>query len=217
MSQLARKNERTSAVEQEPGTVLRRDGDVFIVETDSADVRARRATSCLLDPAVGDLVLVAVLPRGHAYVLAVLEREEGAPGTLVSDGSLRVDVRRGTLGLAASEGVHVVAGKDVSLVAPALHGRAADAHVGLDRLSYVGAFVRAQLDRAKLLGKSLDTVFERISSRAKRSHRVVEEADHLRAERIDYAASSAIHLKGQTAVITAEQLVKVDGDQIHLG
>jgi hypothetical protein len=51
----------------------------------------------------------------------------------------------------------------------------------------------------------------------KRSYRFVEEADQVKAQRIDYAAEKSVCLRGENALVVAEELVKVDGGQIHLG
>ena len=60
-------------------------------------------------------------------------------------------------------------------------------------------------------------LLDRVSSRVKRSYRMVEECDHVRAEQIDYAAKKRLSLHGETALLTAQHLAKVEGDQIHLG
>jgi hypothetical protein len=204
-------------VTEDHGTVIRVEGSTFVVAAEGRERRARRATSCLLEPAVGDLVLLATLPHGQSYVLAVLEREEGAPASLVSEGDLHIKVKRGDLGLAAEGGVRVCAGKEASVVSAAVQLRAADGHVAIDRLTYFGTFLRASVQRAKVFGQSFDATLERVSQRAKRAYRFIEEAEHVRAERIDYAAKSALRLHGETVVVTAEHLAKVDGDQIHVG
>ena len=49
----------------------------------------------------------------------------------------------------------------------------------------------------------------------KRSYRAVEETDQLRAGQIDYVAKETLSLHGENALLTAEELVKVDGEQIH--
>jgi hypothetical protein len=89
--------------------------------------------------------------------------------------------------------------------------------VVLSRLSFVGSVVQAEVERLKLLAESVDTTLTRLYQRVKRSYRVVEELDQLKAERIDYEAKELLSLHGKHATITAESLVKVDGDQIHLG
>ncbi|WP_437597410.1 DUF3540 domain-containing protein [Sorangium sp. So ce590] len=196
--------------------MLRIDGSAYIIETDDGEVRAKRATSCLLAPAAGDLVLLAIVNGTH-YILAVLEREEGAPSHIVSEGDLQIRLRSGSLGLAAPDGVHVVSGRDLSMAASTLRVQAEEGHVALELFSFLGKTVRAEVDRAKLIGRSLDSQLERLLQRVKRSYRIVEEADHVRAERIDYAAKGNVAIHGENARITASHVVKIDGDQIQVG
>ncbi|WP_437997654.1 DUF3540 domain-containing protein [Sorangium sp. So ce185] len=200
----------------EHGAVLRFDGSAYIVETDDGEVRAKRATSCLLEPAAGDLVLLAAVNGAH-YVLAVLEREEGAPSRLVSEGDLQIRLQRGSLGLSAPDGVHVQSGKDLSMVASTFRVQAKEGHVALELFSFLSKMVRGEVDRAKLVGRSLDAHLERVMQRVKRSYRIVEEADHVRADRIDYAAKGNLAIHSENAKITASHLVKIDGDQIQVG
>ncbi len=221
MRNLARKQSYNPEVSQTLGTVVdveaSEKGSVVVVETETRVVRAKRATSCLLEPVAGDVVLVAALDADHAYVLAVLEREAGAPASLVADGDLSIKLPRGAFEVAASSGVHIVSTEEVSVVSGAIRVNAVDGSVALERLSFLGKYVRAEIGRARVFGETLDTMLNRFSQRVKRSYRVVEECDHVRAEQLDYAARKRLSLHGETALISAQNLAKVEGDQIHLG
>jgi hypothetical protein len=188
---------------QEMGRVLAAEGDTLRVRAGACDYDAKRAVSCLVEPVADDIVLVALAPNGAAYVLAVLEREEGARATLSTDGDLEIRQRHGRVTIAAQEGIDLIAAKAVSVIGHELQVNVAE-----------GSLVGRSL---KVLAHTLDSVLERLSSRVKHAHRTVEETDTLRAERIDYSATSTMSLHGENAIVTAEQLVKVDGAQIHLG
>jgi hypothetical protein len=199
------------------GSVLRVEDGAFIVETANGERRAKRATSCLVEPTPDDLVLLATLGADRAYVLAVLEREAGAPCCLVADGDLAIKAASGELELAAAKDVRVVSGEEVAIVSSAVSVHAAQGNVAVGKLSFLTRLLSAELGRAKVFAESFDSMLDRLSQRVKRSYRVVEECDHLRAERIDYAAKGTLGLHGETALVTAERLAKVEGDQIHLG
>jgi len=57
----------------------------------------------------------------------------------------------------------------------------------------------------------------RFSQRVKNAYRRVEGMDQLRAQHIDHAADKTMSLRGENTLMTAKQLVKVDGEQIHMG
>ena len=63
----------------------------------------------------------------------------------------------------------------------------------------------------------MDSVTERWTQKTKRSYRFVEEMDITRAQEIDTRASGTLSMRGKNAITTAEELVKMDGRQIHLG
>lgn len=203
-------------VTQEIASVVRRKDKDFVLRLDGSELVARRATSCLVEPEPGDLVLVA--SSAHAsYVLAVLEREEGKKATLAADGDLDLRVANGKLSIAAQDGIDLATGADASIVAARVNVSAVDGNVVVSRLTMLSSFVRAELDKVKLVATTFDSIVERVSAKLKRSYRKVEEIDHVEAEQIDYSAEKLMALRSQNAVVTAEELVKIDGDQVHMG
>lgn len=183
----------------------------------SVEYRAERAASCLLRPEVGDEVLVALLPDRRAFVLAVLVRDGARPTEVRVEGDLRLCAEGGRVALSGSEGVAMVTPRDVEMVAGRVSIKAVATSLVSEAITVVGKAVASELDRVKLSARTFDAVLERFTQRAKRSIRVVEETDHLRAERIDYAADKSLAMNGENAVLTARELVKVDGGQIHIG
>jgi hypothetical protein len=225
MNNLVRKIRRDVVSSPDEGRVVEETGRVLamgeegavLVRTASGDHQARRAVSCLVAAEVDDLVLVARSPLEGAFVLAVLRRESGAGTTVAVAGDLDVRLTGGRLRLAAQEGVDLLSAREVSVVAGGLRVNAAEGHVVLQSLSFLGDAVSAEIDRVKLFASRLDSVLERFSQRVQRSYRTVVETDQLRAERIDYTADKTMHLHAEHALVTADELVKVDAEQIHLG
>src|SRR4051812_21982746 len=202
---------------EETGKVIDVRGASLTVETGTGTYPARRAVSCLVAPEPGDLILTAVTPTGAAYVLAVLERPGGGAAVLTADEDLSIRLPNGRFSVAAQEGVDLVSGQDMAVIAGELKVTAAEGNVTVSRLSFVSALVETEIDRLKMIAGSVDATLTRFYQRVKRSYRVVEELDQVKAERIDYEAKEHVRLHGKNAIITAESLVKVDGDQIHLG
>ena len=206
-----------SRVFQEGGAVLRLEGPCILVETTSGTYRARRAVSCLVAPEPGDRVLVAALEDGTVYVLAILEREAGHATAISVDGDLTVQLPNGRFSVAAQEGMNLISGKDVAIVTGGLEVNAVRGSFAVEHLSFLGTFLQANIEKAKLVAGSLDSSLDRLSQRVKRSYRFVEEIDQVRADQIDYAAKKSLSLHARNAMVTAEELVKLDGEQIHVG
>lgn len=210
MVSVARKIE-VKAVFQEFGEVVAVDADALVVRTATSDVGARRAASCLLAPSVGDRVLLATEERGDAYVLAVLEQRDPSAATIAVEGDLSLRSARGKITMAAQDGIELVTAAAARIAASAVDVNA------LSTLSVAATAVKAELDKVKLFATTLDSFFERVSLRAKRSFRTVEELDQVKARHIDYTASGNAHIHASNTLFTAKDLVKLDGEQVHIG
>ncbi len=217
MHNLAIKQEQHADVFQDMGAVVQIEGPVFVVRCGSVELRAKRAASCLLQPERGDFVLVAGAGSGPCYVLAVLERDEAAAGRIVVDGDLKIQLPNGRLAVAAQDGVHVASGQDVSVAAPTVKVQAVEGTIAVERTSLIGSLLQAEVQAVKVFAGTVDSLIDRVSQKVKRVYRQIEESEHVRAARIDYVAKKNMSLRGGSTLITAEELVKVDGDQIHLG
>jgi len=207
----------TSTVFQEIGTVNAVVGDKLGVHTASGAFAARVAASCLLRPRPGDSVLVAVPPDGDLFVLAVLERDdaEGAHELRV-EGDLELKAT-GQLEICGLEGTQVRSPAHLELGAPQISVTGVETRVSSDRLHVFGRVLQAHADTVKTVLGAIDSFADRVSQHVKRSYRFVEEMDVTRAKQIDSRAERTMTLRAKNTFVAAEDLVKVDGDQIHLG
>ena len=199
---------------QAMGTVVRVEGPTFVVRSREGDLRCRRAVSCLVEPLLHDYVLVG--GQGQAsYVLSVLERES-RDAQLSCEGDLTVKVAS-RFAVVASEGVDLVTPKHLNLTAAEVGVQASRAKLIASEILAIGSEVVGELANVKLKGTFLDKVFERVTERVQRSFRRVEEIDQLKAKQMDYLAEETLCLRSENMVAVAQELVKVDGEQIHFG
>jgi len=207
-----------SLITEESGTVTNRKGDELTVELGSGVVAAKRAFSCLVEPLEGDRVLVAVEASSRAYVLAVLERtREGAKTTLRVEGDLEIRAPMGACSIAAQEGVRIASPGEVSLTSADLTVNTLRGKVVMEKLAFVGQWVQGELGKLRVLAESVDSVVTRVSERVTRSYRTVDEIDQVKAHQMDYTAKEQIRMHAKNTIVTSDNLVKVDGDQIHFG
>jgi hypothetical protein len=198
-------------VYQEFGQVRHVEGAAVTVRTTLLDVPAKRAASCLLDPAVGDRVLLAVEEGGDAFVLAVLEQKAPGTATVSVEGDLTLRAVGGRVSIAAQEGFEVASAAAARILAKAVEVSA------LESLSLLGGAVRAELGKVKVVASAIEGFFDRVRQHTKYSHRTVEELDQVNARHLDYAAEESAHLRGENTLVTADHLVKVNGEQVHVG
>jgi hypothetical protein len=177
---------------------------------------AARAVSCLEAPREGDLVLLTTLAEGGCFVLAVLARE--APGhRLAFEGDVEFAVRDGALRVFAKEGVEVLTAGRLGATADEVDVSARRAGVAVQAVTFVGHTVETEVKRARHVAAQVDRVAERVVERAGSMFRYVSGLDHLRADAADWVVAKLLNVHAKTAMVTADELVKVDGEQIHMG
>ncbi len=161
---------------------------------------AKIALSCLIEPEPGDRVLASPID-GTLWVTTILSRSSELPLKLLAATNLHIAAPNGTLTLSANS----------------LAIQASRTRLLLDDVLHIGRVVTAHIGTLKLFGSLLETLVERVLLQAKRSFRLLEETDHLRANNIDYNATSSMSLLAENTFITAENTVRVDANQIHMG
>jgi hypothetical protein len=200
---------------QDVGTVVGTLGDRWLVRVASESVEARRALSCLVAPELGDAVLVASHREG-VHVLAVLDRPSEGPLHLAIEGDARL-AATGQLRLEGQEGVQLVTPGPTTLAVGSLEVASASATFALGAVEIAADVVESQIERLRTKAKTIETVAERSISRFREALRIVSDWEQVRAGYLEYAARSVAHIRAKAAVITSEEVTKVDGAQIHLG
>jgi hypothetical protein len=215
MGDAVRKLEPVREVAHDFANVLAVRGAEVDVESAWGRRTLRRAPSCLVEPGVGDRVLVAE-SEVEGYVLAVVA-SEGDTSKVTVPGDLHVNVPNGKFTVSAAEGVDLITSRAVQMVASALKMRAAEGEVLVDKLAYVGKELVGDTRTAKLVVGAMTSFVDRLQQNVKRSFRTVEETDQLRAKRVDYRTDEELTLRARHAFVTASALIKMMGEQIHMG
>ncbi len=204
-----------AAFAMRPGVVDGAADDYLTVRVGGRRCLARRATSCLVEPVIGDRVLVAD-GGGEAFVLAVLERDPGVVTTLATDGDLEL-APRGKLVVTAPTGIHLATARDMTLSATTLEAVADEANLVWKVIRVASRTLDAQIARVDVSAEESTTLIGRVFSKAKRVFRIVEETETLRTRQLDVVAETNLRMHGDTTLVTATDLVKIDGKQIQLG
>lgn len=189
--------------------------DDVAVSHEGRSTLARRAASCLLAPLAGDTVLVA-RAGGRAYVLAVLERESSERAVEV-EGDLHLRSRHGAVTIEAERALRLrtpgtlgVAGKTLTLAAEQASWVAGQIRVLSEHLAL-------ESTRIRQVASFSEVVAESIKETLGRSYRTIRESEHVDAGSLTLSVRNMLRSHADTAIVTAKKLIKLDGDQIHLG
>ena len=195
--------------------LLARDGRDARILWQGAIQPARIAFGCLVRPEPGDRVLVGPAD-GALWVLSVLERPSGAPPRLWAEGDLAI-AARGDISLTAGQSVAIAAGATLQATAAEIDLHAGIARFVLDELIQVGRKASWYVGKLRSLGDVVETFAEHVLTRAQRASRFIAETDQMRAGDIDHRAEGTLQLQADLAFVTADTLVRVDAEQIHMG
>jgi hypothetical protein len=209
------KSNYTAAADLVQAKVVDAGEDICRLTGPAGSFTARRAVSCLLQPAAGDTVLAAEV-AGSTWILAILVRGE-SPAVLQLPADSTVKVAQGGLKFAVQEDLTLAAGRELSAVAPQVTVQAVRAGFTLGALQLAAGLVEATVEQVKTVAEFLDTVAERVRLKAGSSHREVEDLEHLQAGQLYYSIKNVLNLRGKHAVMSAESEVRLDGERIHLG
>jgi hypothetical protein len=191
--------------------------DGIMVDDGGVARLVRQATSCLIEPELGDLVLLAVPANDPGgYLLAVLERE-GKQATLAAAGDLVIAAPRGRVTVAASEGLELATPKQLDVRADELRVQARSGRMFLDECAAIVRSMFASLTKLTHVGEVLELLVDRVTQRSKHSVRAIEGLDHTQAQNLELQAQNAVHVRATRTVVNGSEVVKVDGGQIHLG
>lgn len=197
------------------GTVEGAADDYLSVRLGARRALARRAVSCLVEPQTGDRVLCS-LEGEEVFVLAVLEREAAGPTVISAAGDVEI-AAGGTFTVTAPAGLHLATARDMTLTATRLESVADEASLVWKVARLATRALTADLGRAEVTAEESTSIVGRVVQRARRVYRMIEGTETVRAGQVDVVAETGLRMHGQTAVVTAGDLVKVDGKQIQLG
>jgi hypothetical protein len=200
------------------GEVIRGDGEGCVVRTATAGLlECRRAASCLLQPEIGDRVLVSGPDANETFVIAVLERCTPGMQRLTLTGDTTISVQAGTLSLQGQQGIALASPQTISLSGQQLTATAATGTFVVGASQWVGRSLDATVSRLKLLGESLESLVDRVVQHSRISVRRIDEMERVESRQIDYHAQEMLSLRGEATMIGGKELIKADGKQIHLG
>ncbi|MHB8885012.1 MAG: DUF3540 domain-containing protein [Methylovirgula sp.] len=169
----------------------------------------RCATSCLVAPEPGDLVLVAG-NSDEGYVLAVLERPGPAPAVL--NAATPSDVM-----VLGAKKLVMRAEEEIEIVAPQTNIRGKRFTIAVEALSVIANLLSQTLGRWQSSAQKIDTVATDIATKAARRVTIVDETDMLEAGAIVQRIDAASVTNAQAVVIAAGEDLRLDGARVTVG
>jgi hypothetical protein len=180
----------------------------------SAELTARRADGCLLEPAPGDVVLVMRHSGAVHYMLNILEKKESAR-VLRFPGDLELDVSQGRCALHA-QSLDLTGRETISMCGGEVTLAGKEGRMRFGRLDVLAKVLEARMQSVQALGETIRLAAAHFTSRLGRVLRLTGFELH-RAETIRTEVEERFTVQAGQADILAKDEVTVDGKKIHLG
>jgi len=193
------------------------DGERFgVVSAEGHRYWLKPAVGCLLQPAVGDSVLVS-LAGDEGYILSVLERGQAQTAELRVAGDLCLSLPSGALSINVRDGVALDAGDALAVHAAQAVAHFCDAQLGVGMLKITGECAENHwLERNDHTLRHNEQAV-RHSAEYGDSRRQVQGHEELSAGSLRQQVDKDWSLRGETLDLFADVTVAVGGERIKLG
>lgn len=156
-----------------------------------------RASSCLAIPQEGDSVLI-FSDLHHHWILAILSSADKNK-FLIEGSELSINTDK------------------IAITAKEIHSDSDTWSASHKSLRIYASQVISNVINMEWIGKSIAVWIDLISCNSRRTMRNVSEIEAVQCANYDLQVKEAMALSAENAVITSEKLMKIDGDQIHVG
>ncbi|TCV98830.1 uncharacterized protein DUF3540 [Biostraticola tofi] len=180
----------------------------YLISFDNRTWQCQLAASCLLRPEAHDEVLLAG-DDDRLWLLAVLLRAD-------SSGVATLGVS-GDLLIAPAGNLQMSSAGQIGLNCQRLALAAERGECRIEQMNYTGQALSVVLQQAAIVGKSLETLWHTATQISHRLLRCVTHKEQVRAGQIDIQAEDCLRFHSKNTLISAEALIKIDAEQIHMG
>lgn len=195
----------------------------YEVNSDGFIWYCQRAASCLLMPQLHDTVLISGPNAEQVYLIAVITQANPQHTSIHIQGELQLQAGQlnlqgqETLNLHSQSTVKLHSQDAIVMQSEQLQLATEQAQCLVGEMDYVGKQVRSQVGLVRLLGQVYESIVDRLSFMSKSSYKVTETIDHTRAGTVDVQAEQSARVHAKYTMVTAKDVVKVDGKHIHMG
>ena len=209
---------KTGQPELSYGRIVATGPDGFSVSTNLGLFQAGVAVSCVIRPEVEDEVLLCLDSSGGCRILSILSRTgENALRDMTFDGPVRISAAGGGLALYAREEVTLASETGLSLAAPEMEIDSFKATARVEQMTFLGKSFSSQVERLKTVADAVDSICRRMVQRLNSSYRYVEEHEEVQSASTRLLVEGTLTMQTGNTLHTADEHVKIDAEQIHLG
>jgi hypothetical protein len=189
--------------------------DVYI--TLQGDVYpAKVSFSCLVQPNVDDVVLLAGDAESGYYILSILERPGAQDMTLAFPASTSLHNLNGSMNILSSQSVSFAAQK-LSMIAENSVHRSKKAYVDYDQLTAKGHDAVLNFGSVRVISNLINTIAKQAIQKFHGYIRHTESADQIKAGQMSRTVEGLYSMDSKYTIMVSKKDTKIDGEHIHMG
>ena len=197
-------------------TIKAREDGCYLLETsDDQEVRAEKAAGCLLEPEVGDRVLLACDDTGECFIMGVLIKATGKAHILLP-GTAIIASESGDITL-EGRAVRLHASQEAVFEAPEMSFTGIKGTARFSVFSVIARTLGAHIEKTSAVLGVFDGVIGRLTERIGNSFRRIDHLEEVKAGRLRTIVRERFAVRAKQASIVVEEDVNIDGKKIHLG
>lgn len=190
----------------------------WIVETSNGEIQAKKATSCLVTPEIGDKVLISISSEGDCFILSILDRPKENQNTHLSfKGNVNLEASQGKINLIAKKDISLASQNNLSLASNNFYLASNKGKAHIENLSFTGKKLTTSLKKIKMVCVSVEQIFARLTQKLINSFKFVKEHNEVQSNSSRYLVEDTLTVQSKNATHMAEEIITLNGEQIHLG
>ncbi len=215
MKQVAQQDE-APVTSMEEALVIGGGADNWIIQSGTGTYKARKAFSCLVVPEIGDRVLSVLLPSGNSSILAILERKQSQTTRLRFDGDVDISSSR-SIRMFASKSLDACSGDAMNFDSKEFSLRSKMVSLLFDRLNATGSEANQNINKVKILTKSIETVSETSRQVTRYAFRLVSGLESVNAGEVLQSIKKRFTVQSRQLNMLAEEDANLNAKRVHLG
>ena len=187
-------------------------------EINLADVcyRAQIIYSCLIKPAVGDIVMCVLNEEGDYYVSGIVDRKSTQSMVLNFTDDVTLS-SSGAINIHSSDSVTLSASESINCLSKKVLHKSDSAVVNYQGLILSGAVVLASYTTIRVFSQMINTISNQVMQKFKNYIRSTDELDQVKAQNMTRRVDGLYSMSSDNTVMLSKKDIKIDAEHIHMG
>ncbi|MGA1846954.1 DUF3540 domain-containing protein [Deferribacter abyssi] len=198
--------------------VLKGDNNRFLITTSNGEFFAEKAVSCIIEPEIGDNVLISINDDGNTFILSILQREsDKKKNDIILSGDINIISKEGNVNIKAQTGIEISTYENLTFTSNSVEMNAQSSKIIVNRLSFVGKIFYGQIKTIKMVCASAEQIIGRLTQKLQNCFNFVKEHHEIQAGSSRYLVEETLTVQSKNAVHQAEEVLTINGEEVHLG